>query len=483
MVWERVAGWFCRAAARYSWLLAVMIAISARAPAAAPAVFNVRDHGATGDGKSLDTAAINKTIDACSKAGGGKVLFPPGKYLSGTVRLQSKVTLQLDAGARLVGSTDLEQYQNFTPPPDAPEAKWSRWHRALILGDGVENVTLIGPGAIDGNKVFDPKGEERMRGPHTILLGNSRNVTIRDLSIADSANYAVMLEFCRQVEVRNVKITGGWDGVHFRGWPGRPCRDISIVGCQFFTGDDSIAGRYWEDVLITGCVINSSCNGIRLIGPAERLVIHDCLFYGPGLHEHRSSKRNNMLAAINLQPGAWDATKGSMDDVLISDITMKNVTTAFHISLKPGNTAGRIEISRVTGTGIYRAAASVESWAETPIEQAVFRDVSLRYEGGGKPDPARQTVKAPGVDARLLPAWGFYARNVKHLRFEDVRLSCAKDDLRPVMMCDDVERVELDGFWFPTVAGAAGALVLRDVRKVEARGLAPTPEPKKEPPR
>ena len=453
-------------------VLAAMASAALPGWAAAPGVFSVRDFGAAGNGRSPDTAAINQAVEACAAAGGGQVLLTPGKYLSGTVRLKSHVTLRLDAGATLVGTTDLDQYQNFTPPPDAPEAGWGRWHRALILAVGAEDVAIVGPGTIDGNKVFDPKGEERMRGPHTILMGNSRDVTIRGVSIVDSANYAVMLEYCREVEIRDVKITGGWDGVHFRGWPGRPCRDVSIVDCRFFTGDDAIAGRYWENVLVSGCVVNSSCNGMRLIGPAEHLTIHDCLFYGPGVREHRTSgtaKRKNMLAGICLQPGAWDATQGRLDDVLISDVTMKNVAAPLHVSLKPGNTAGRITVSRLTATGVYRAASSVESWAETPIEEVVLRGVSMEYDGGGTAGQARAAVRSPGVDVRPLPAWGFYARNVKQLRFEDVRLSCAKEDLRPAMTCDGVERLALDGFRVPILPEAPSAVVLSGVGRVETR--------------
>jgi len=103
--------------------------------------------------------------------------------------------------------------------------------------------------------------------------------------------------------------------------------------------------------VISRCVFNSSCNGIRLIGPASRLIIHDCLFFGPGRFEHRTSRerhRKNMLAAILLQPGAWERTEGSLDDVQISDITMHDVTTPFSLTLTPGNTAGRIAINRMT---------------------------------------------------------------------------------------------------------------------------------------
>lgn len=464
---------------RTSILGALLVCVFGGLPCMAPAraatlatrpagACNVRDHGAAGDGKALDTAAINTAIETCAAAGGGQVSFPPGRYLTGTIHLRSRVTLRLEAGATLVGSPTLEHYRSFSPPAGTPEARFrNTWHRALILGEELEEVAIVGEGTIDGNKVFDPQGEERMRGPHTILLGNSRGFTLRGVSIRDSANYAVMLEGCSDVEVRDVRFTGGWDGVHFRGWKDRPCRNVSIVGCQFYTGDDSIAGRYWENVVISDCIINSSCNGIRLIGPAKGLIIHDCLFYGPGRYEHRSSKRTNMLAALCLQPGAWDATEGPLDDVVISDITAHNVTTPFHFMLKPGNTGGKIRVSRVTATGVYRAASSVESWGQAPFEDVAFSDIQIEYTGGGTAEQAGMTIKAPGVDARPLPAWGFFARNVKTLRLENVRLHCETPDLRPVVICENVGQLVLDEFRYTRVPDVAEPLRLKDVGRVE----------------
>src|SRR6266567_503515 len=107
--------------------------------AADASTFNVRDYGAKGDGATLDTAALNKAIEACATAGGGQVLVPPGKYLTGTVHLKSDVTLMLEAGATILGTPDLDQYQNFAPPRGTPLAANTRWHRALILGVGVNN--------------------------------------------------------------------------------------------------------------------------------------------------------------------------------------------------------------------------------------------------------------------------------------------------------------------------------------------------------
>jgi len=272
--------------------------------------------------------------------------------------------------------------------------------------------------------------------------------------------------------VRNVKFTGGWDGVHFRGAPGHDCHDVNIIGCQFYTGDDSIAGRYWDNVVIADCILNSSCNGLRLIGPATRLIIHDCLFYGPGAQPHRTSgaaRRTNMLSGIILQPGAWDRTQGQLDDVLISNNTMRNVASPVTLWIKPGNTVGRVTVSGLNATGVYRSAMSVESWADAPVTNVVLRNANIEFAGGGKAEQARQPVKGPGVDSRPLPAWGFYARNVEQITFEDVRLSCVQNDLRPVLMADGVERLNLDNFKFTRVPGVADPLVLTNVGKLDLR--------------
>jgi len=359
--------------------------------------FNISERGARGDGKVSDTEAIQKAIDACAEAGGGSVLFPPGRYLSGTIHLRSGVGLELEAGARLIGTTNLAEYAQAKPPDSMPEAKWGKWHRGLIVGENVEDVAITGLGAIDGNKVFDPTGEERMRGPHTIVLVNCRRFALRDVTIVDSANYAVLFQVSDDIDIRNIKVAGGWDGVHWRGTPDRWCHNVNITGCQFFTGDDAIAGRYWTNTVIKGCLINSSCNGIRLIGPATRLTIVNNLFRGPGEQPHRTSgekRRTNMLSGIILQPGAWDATRGILDDVLIANNVMQNVASPVMLWSKPGNTVGRVTISGLRASDVYRSALSLEGWAEEPITNVVLRDVQVEYSGGGKAWLPGQVVKS-----------------------------------------------------------------------------------------
>ena len=437
--------------------------------AAARNIFDIRDYRRAADDPALDTGAINRAMEACAAAGGGQVLIPPGRYISGTIHLRSHVTLFLAAGASIVGTTNLSLYEAPTVPAFMPEAKWGKWHRALLVAEGAEDVTICGQGTLDGHKVFDPTGEEHMRGPHTIVFVGCRNFTIRDLSIVDAANYAIFFQASDDVEIRNVKVRGGWDGVHFRGAPGHWCHNVNIVNCQFYTGDDSIAGRYWDNTVISGCIINSSCNGLRLIGPATRLLVDHCLFYGPGEQPHRTGGRTNMLSGIIVQPGAWDQTEGLLDEVLLSDNSMRDVASPVTIWTKPGNPVGRITVAGLTAIGVYRSAISVESWSDAPITNVTIRNASVEFAGGAGAEQGLGMVKGPGVDARPLPAWGIYARNVENLTLQDVRLDVEKNDLRPVLLADAVEHLTLDNFKFPPVPGVLLPLVTTNVIKLDRR--------------
>lgn len=448
-------------------LVSLFANFTATSYARAEGTFDVRVRGAKGDGITLDTGPIQSAIDACRDSGGGQVLFPPGRYLSGTIHLRSHVTLQFESGSRLVGTTNLASYAQPMVPSFMPEAKWGKWHRGLIVGENLENAAITGPGVIDGNKVFDPTGEEHMRGPHGIVLVNCRGFVLRDTTIVDAANYAVFFQASDDVEVRNVKIIGGWDGVHWRGAPAHWCTNVSIIGCQFFTGDDAIAGRYWNNTVIKDCLINSSCNGIRLIGPATGLTIADNLFRGPGEQPHRTSgeqRRTNMLSGIILQPGAWDATSGLLDDVLLKDNVMHNVASPVTLWTKSGNPVGRVIVNGLRATGIYRSALSFESWTDAPITNVVLQNVQVEFVGGEKPWPDDKFVRRPGVDVRPLPAWGLYARNVQYLTMENVRLSPASEDFRPVIQAERIEHFHLNNVNYPHVRGVSNAIVTKEVR-------------------
>jgi hypothetical protein len=300
-----------------------------------------------------------------------------------------------------------------------------------------------------------------------VLLVGCEGVSIRDVRFRDSANYAVFVEQTNDLEMRDVRVTGGWDGFHFRGGPKAPCRALRLEGCTFSTGDDAIAGRYAEDLTIRDCAIDSSCNGIRVIGPVRRMLVQGCVFEGPGRAEHRSSGRTNMLAGILLQPGAWDATEGELADVLISDVTMRGVAAPVQVVVNEGNTAGGIVVERLSATGVYRAPISVEGWARLPVGRVVLRDVDVEYAGGGTAEDAALRVDRSALDPRPLPAWGLFARNVADLVVEDVRLGLVEPDARPAARLEGVVRVRVDGLRLPPGVTARESLVLEGSGTVE----------------
>lgn len=443
--------------------IAINSTINAAEPRAKTALtVSVRDTGAVADGQQLDTEAINRAITQCAENGGGVVVFPAGKYLAGTILLRSHVTLRLDAGSEICGSPDLEQYRQPEPEKVAPFRKWGKWHRALILGQDVEDVTLCGEGTINGNFVYDPKGEENLRGPHAVLFINSRQFAMRDLAIRDAANYAVLFLTSEDAEFQNLKISGGWDGIHFRGTEGRICKNVNITGCRFYTGDDSIAGSYWENTVISNCIVNTSCNGIRLLGPAKRLIVQDCLFYGIGTHPYRTSNHWDTLCGILLQPGAWEPMPGELDDVLISNVTMHHVGAPLQIWSEKTCKVGRVTVSNLRATGANRFPVTVESWMEAPMDYVAFRDCDFEFAGGAAASASPMPkIKEPRIntDTRPLPVWGFYALNVRRLAFENVRFHFENEDRRPVMLTDGIGQFEKDGLKYPKVEGVERPVV------------------------
>ena len=400
--------------------------------------FDPRTYGARGDGQTLDTKALQSAIDAASRSG-GRVVLKNGTFMSGTLRLRSNVELHVAAGATLLGAPDKDLYSG---PLDQSGQRGAsgRWLNAFLVGENLENLSFSGDGTIDGNNVFDPQGEERMRGPHGILLRNCQGVTLRDLTLQHAANYAFFFYACQNVQVENVRFLGGWDGIHFRDIDDRWNREVTVRNCTFQTGDDAIAGACIENATIENCLINSSCNGLRLIGPARDFTLRNCRFAGPGVYPHRVQNRHNMLAAILVQPGAWEPWPGASENLRFSDIEMDNVQCAFQVATRyaenpvRGITFERMAM-RLNSAG--EAASSLESWADEPLHDVTLRDVSIEASGGASEGSAL-AIERPGHGPRALPVWGFYARHVEGLRLERVQLQTRESDAREAMRLDEV---------------------------------------------
>jgi len=240
-------------------------------PAGAPKLtLNVRDLGATGDGKTKDTLAIQQTIERCSVFGGGEVVVPPGDYLTGALTLRSGVTLRIEEGATLNGSTDLADY------PFAQvrwEGHWIKGYSGFISATDAENIGIAGKGKIIGNPTLRGRVERttNLRYPALIEFTNCKNVLVEDVYTQQFGMWSTHPVYCENVTFKNVTFKSAADGIDVDS-----SRHTIIDGCTFETGDDSISlksgrgaegnliGRVCDDTLITNCTLSDS--GFACIG-------------------------------------------------------------------------------------------------------------------------------------------------------------------------------------------------------------------------
>ncbi|HVU36915.1 MAG TPA: glycosyl hydrolase family 28-related protein [Opitutales bacterium] len=260
-------------------------------PRPAPkAVYNVRDYGAVGDGKTKDTQAFQKALDTCAVNGGGEVDVPAGEYLIGSIQLGAHTLLHLEKDTLLTGSPDLDDY----PLMDIRwEGRREQGHRSLIYAAEVEDVGIIGPGAIRGDNGVAASNTEP-RGALIIEPIDCRGVRIEGLGVTQGGNnWAVHPTYCTDVLIKNINLYGRRDGLDIDS-----CKNVLITGCNLDTGDDSISlksgrgmdgarlGRPVEDVLITHCTLRDrtfACLGIgsEISGGVRNVRVEHCQLSAP----------------------------------------------------------------------------------------------------------------------------------------------------------------------------------------------------------
>lgn len=414
-------------------------------------VVSILAYGAVPNDTTQNNAdAINRAIRDCAAKGGGFVEVPQGTFTTGSVFLQSGVTLRLNRGAVLLGSNRLADYSSLTTDLDLSRyesgqgtvnynsATDEQWSKAMILGVGCDGAGIEGEGCIDGGDVRNPLGEEHMRGPHTVLLAGCRNMKMRNFQVKRSANYAFLAYLLDQSTFSNLSIEGGWDGIHIRG-----SHDVKIERCRIYTGDDAIAGGYWENMKISRCVLNSSCNGIRMIMPSVGLEVADCHIYGPGRFPHITSQRTNSEHAINLEPGAWGKAPGHMDRILIRRNRVERVLSPLCVTLGDDNTCGSIVVEHLRAVDITRMALSVKSWGMAPTRQVVLRHCHLEFRGIDDPELPAWFENRPTNEWPVFPCWGMFFRNVEKVDARHVVLRVKGKEYREAVMCQNVESENL----------------------------------------
>ena len=252
---------------------------------------------------SLQTLKIQKAIDTCFLNGGGKVVIPAGIFRTGGLRLRSGVTLYLESGAILEGSSNPDDYVDYIndeiEPINEPNIDnlgrsvypFSRWMNAIIRAIDAKNIAIIGEkrSYINGVNCYDPTGEEEFRGPHAINFQRCENVYLEGYTVMHSANWAHAIFNTNHIIVRNLTVYGGHDGLDIR-----TCDDVLIEDSSFYTGDDCIAGFDNCDVIIRNCAFDCACSALRFGG--NNILIENCSSTAPARFGHRCTLPREALA-------------------------------------------------------------------------------------------------------------------------------------------------------------------------------------------
>lgn len=288
-------------------------------------VFNVKDHGAAGDGRTDDAAAIQKTIDACTAAGGGRVLLPPGNvFLSGPFTLRSNIDFHVAANAKLLASPDEKVYTKSAFRQNPGEG--TIW----IGGENLENLTLSGPGEINGNgisfmgkelddsyelkpfTIVDPR-------PHVLTIVGGKNIRIRDLKIGNSAYWTIHLVGCDDVVISGITLLNSLKVRNSDGIDLDHSRNVRISDCYIESGDDCIClknrreyGEFGpcENIVVTNCTMTSRSCAIK-IGSENMDTIRQVLF------------SNCIIKNSNRGVGIQNRDEGVVTDVTFSNMLIE----------------------------------------------------------------------------------------------------------------------------------------------------------------
>ncbi len=388
-------------------------------------IFNVKDFGAVNDGKTLTTEAIQKAIDACSRKGGGKVVFAPGQYLTGSLFIKEDVFLQIDKGVELLGSQDLKDYPDIDTRVAGIEMKWPA---ALINIIKQENAGVSGAGIVNAQgkpfwdaywalrKEYEPKKlrwivDYDAKRPRTLLVSDSKNILVKGLTFQQAGFWTVHILYSKYVTVDGIVIQNniGGHGPSTDGVDIDSSSWILVQNSDIDCNDDNFcikSGRDWD--------------GLRVNRPAEYIVIRDCISRkGGGLITFGSETSGGMrhILAKNLKANGTgvgirfkSATNrgGTVEDIYIDNLEMSNIGTALEITPN-----WNPSYSYSTLPAGYDINTVPEHWKKMlqPVdpEKGIphFKDV---YISNIKVDGARKAIFADGLKQELLK--NFHLTNV-----------------------------------------------------------------------
>ena len=304
----------------------------------------VTDYGAKGDGKNLDSKAINAAITTAATNGGGRVIVPAGSYLCGSIRLKSNIELHLEAGATIIATTDAKAYDPSEPFnfPEYQDGGNTYFHNSLIWAEGQHNVAITGFGKIDGEgltkqdteKAGNVQGGSIGMGDKAIALKACRQVSIRDITIYRGGHFAIIMTGCDIAQIDNVTIDTNRDGIDID-----CCKYLTISNCKVNTPHDDgivLKASYalkrpvtCEHIAITGCVVTGYKLGTLLDGTyVPEQVGWVCGRIKLGTESNGGYKNiaiSNCTMMYSSGLAFEEVDQGRMENIVVSNITMNHV--------------------------------------------------------------------------------------------------------------------------------------------------------------
>ncbi len=419
--------------------------VLAETPGAAPtdATFNVRTYGATGDGKTLDTPAVNRAIEAVAAAGGGMLIFPAGTYLCFTIHLRSDVDLYLSQGCTILAADspkpgETTGYNGGTYDAAEPNTPWDafqdyghgHWHNSLFVGENIANFSILGPGLIHGKGLSRGSNSSQVRagyfayvaeqpgvGNKAIALKNCHNVILRDFSILKGGHFALLATGVDHLTLDNLLIDTDRDGFDID-----CCHDVRVSNCTVNSPwDDGICpkssyalgyARTTENVTISNCFVTGTYELGSLVGGTwkkfadnERVPRNGRIKCGT---ESNGGFRNIAISNCVIEGSkgiALETADGAyLEDIAISNITMRDIADAPLFlrlnrrnrgpkeTMRPGRLR-RVVISNVVSSNSAASTSSMLSGIpENAIEDVKVSDCYFAHRGL---EPSRDPSKPP----------------------------------------------------------------------------------------
>ena len=513
---------------------AVSLAAKANGQEKSPAstgVFDVRNYGATGDGKTLDTDAVNRAIEAAAAAGGGVVVFPAGQYLCFSIHLKSHVRLHLEEGSTIVAADSplpgqQTGYNGGTYDAAESNKPWeayqdyghNHWHNSLIWGENIHDFSISGTGLIYGKGLSfgahrAARGnypiyvaEQPGVGNKAIALKNCHNVLLRDFSILKGGHFGLLLTGVDNLTIDNLKIDTDRDGMDID-----CCQNVRVSNCTVNSPwDDGICpkssyalgyARPTRNVTIANCFVSGCYElGTVLDGTFKK--------FPPGARANGTGRikcgteSNGGFINITVTGCVFEGCRGyaleSVDGALLEDIAICNTTmrnlncgplfVRLGARLRGPKESTRVGMARrilIDNLTCYNAPMRLSSELSGipgyPIEDMKLSNIYVETVGGGtaemaqiQPPECENAYPEPGMFGPM-PASGFFLRHMRNLELSHVEIATAAADARPAFYLDSVERADFFAITAPRAAGGAFALHnVKDLRIGWSRAAADT---------